>query len=147
MGKRSQIEMQAHLEHSGGSTARSSGPRWAEVAAQAGLAEAEAGPEGADGWRPSAASVPRAEWTGFWKGIFTGHLHVHHTLPVWHAVLLRIKCSSSKGSILDCFDCSEFTQYCEAGVMRVSSPQTLRFHSLKNAKELMPPKERFPNMK
>lgn len=47
--------MQAHLEHSGGSTARSSGPRWAEVAAQAGLAEAEAGPEGADGWRSSAA--------------------------------------------------------------------------------------------
>ena len=73
--------MQAHLEHSGGSTARSSGPRWAEVAAQAGLAEAEAGPEGADGWRPSAASVPRAEWTGLWKGIFTGHLDVHHTLP------------------------------------------------------------------
>ena len=54
------------------------------------------------------ASVPRAEWTGFWKGVFTGHLHAHHTLPVLHAVLLRIKCSSSKGSILDCFECSEF---------------------------------------
>lgn len=106
--KKSNRDAGQHLEHSGASTAHWSGPRWAGEADQAGLPDAEVALKGLMVGGHLLASVPRAEWTGFWKGVFMRHLHVPHTFPVLHVVLLRIKYSSSKGSILDCFECSEF---------------------------------------
>lgn len=101
--KKSNRDAGKHLEHSGASPAH-----WAEEADQAGPLMLRLAMKELMVGDCLLASVPRAEWTGFWKGVFMGHLHVHQTFPVLHAVQLRIKCSSSKGSILDCFECSEF---------------------------------------